>query len=156
MRVLHVISNLGTYGAERFLGLLLERFDEAEIELGVLTVEGARAPRPALYPVFEAHRRDRADPLFLARMIAAVRKWRPNIVHTHTHHGKYWGRIAAVAAGVPKIVHTEHNSEFGAPAPFRMLNRALVSRTDAVVTFSPAQSERLAREERILPSKLFV
>jgi glycosyltransferase involved in cell wall biosynthesis len=155
MRVLHVISNLGTYGAERFLALLLERFSDPAIQLGVLTVAGAPAG-PAPVPIFSAGRRGRIDALFLPKMIAAIRGWRPDIVHTHTHHGKYWGRMAAIAACVPTIVHTEHNSEFGAPAPFRILDRALMSRTDAVITFSDAQRERLVRDDGVSSTKLVI
>ena len=74
----------------------------------------------ALAPVF--------DLLFLARMIGELRRLRPDVVHTHAHHGRYWGRLAAVLAGVPLIVHTEHNSELRPPPPralFDSLNRWL-------------------------------
>jgi glycosyltransferase involved in cell wall biosynthesis len=72
------------------------------------------------------------------------------------HNGKYWGRIAAVASGVKTLVHTEHNSEFGAPGVFRLVNRALVARTDAVVAFSQTHRAALAAREAIPPDRIVV
>ncbi len=157
MRVLHVISDLGTYGAERFVLRLLEAFAEPGIELAVLTVAAPRGPRAEVgVPLFGADRRGKADLAFLGRMVGTMRRWRPDVVHTHTAFGKYYGRIAALAARVPRIVHTEHNSEYGMPWPLlvRAVDRVLDPRTDAVVTFSPTQRERLVREDRIRPERI--
>jgi glycosyltransferase involved in cell wall biosynthesis len=148
MRVMHVAADLGTYGAERFVAQLLERLSEPGLELAALTLAAARpGDAPDRVTRFSAGRRGRFDATFAARMTAAMRTWRPDLVHTHTHAGKYWGRIAAIAAGVPAIVHTEHNSEFGAPAPFWWLNRLLLRRTDALVAVSEAQRDRLVADE---------
>jgi glycosyltransferase involved in cell wall biosynthesis len=156
MRVMHVISSLGTYGAERFLRALLERFDEPDIELGVATIAGMPPPPSPSYVTFGARRQGPADLLFLARLVTTIRRWSPDIVHTHTHHGKYWGRLAAIAAGTPVIVHTEHNSEFGAPAPYRLLNNLLTAHTETVITLSQEQRRRVARDEGTACSKLIV
>jgi glycosyltransferase involved in cell wall biosynthesis len=157
VRVLHVISDLGTYGAERFVSRLLAAFDDPGIDSAALTVLAPRGPRPVLtVPLFAADRRGHRDVAFVSRMIAAMRRWQPAVVHTHTHYGKYWGRIAAIAAGVPSIVHTEHNSEFGSPAVFRAFDLVLDPRTDAFVTFSAVQRARLVREGRIRPERIVV
>lgn len=157
MRVLHVAADLGTYGAERFVILLLERLRNQPIELAALSIAPARGiDSTAGVEYFSAGRRGRYDLAFVARMIATMRAWRPDIVHTHTHAGKYWGRLAAVVAGVPAIVHTEHNSEFGAPAPFRILNAALSRRTTAFVAVSRAQRDRLVNEEGIPSDRIAV
>ena len=157
MRVMHVAADLGTYGAERFVVLLLDRLRGPDIELAALTVAPSRpGDAPPGVERFAAGRRGRYGLGFLGRMAGFMRAWRPDLVHTHTHAGKYWGRLAAILAGVPAIVHTEHNSEFGAPALFRPLNRLLLARTDAVVTFSQAQRDRLVAEERIAPERIAV
>ena len=78
-----------------------------------------------------------------------MRRCKPDVVHTHMHNGKYWGRLAALAAGVPAIVHTEHNSEFGAPRAFRPLGRLLAARTTAFVAFSQTHRAALAADEAI-------
>nr|WP_260860092.1 glycosyltransferase [Streptomyces cupreus] len=44
----------------------------------------------------------------LAELIAAMRRFRPHIVHTHTAKAGALGRVAAVMARVPARVHTFH------------------------------------------------
>jgi glycosyltransferase involved in cell wall biosynthesis len=150
MRVLHVIADLGTYGAERLLALLLNNLRDGDLQLAVMTVYSSPEGAASLtVPVFDVARRGRYDLAFFPRMVGTMRRWKPDIVHTHMHNGKYWGRFAALAAGVPTIVHTEHNSEFGAPGVFRLANRVLVPRTDAVIAFSPVHRDALAGDEGI-------
>jgi len=155
---MHVAADLGTYGAERFVVLLLEHLSsEPDLELAALTLAAARpGDAPPAVARFAAGRSGRYDLAFLGRLAGAMRAWSPDLVHTHTHAGKYWGRLAAILAGVPAIVHTEHNSEFGAPAPFRPLNRLLLRRTDAVIAVSAAQRDRLIADERIAPDRIVV
>jgi glycosyltransferase involved in cell wall biosynthesis len=159
MRVLHVVAQLGTYGAERLVGLLLAQNRTADIEQAALTVSTSTPEAVAALkglPVFDAARAHRYDFAFLPRMVGLIRRYKPDIVHTHTHVGKYFGRLAAIFAGVPIIVHTEHNGFFGAPSLFRLLNRALISYTDVVVAFSPSHRDYLTREERISPKRIVI
>ena len=157
MRVLHVIADLGTYGAERLLALLLNNLKDPELELAVMTVYSSPEAAAGLaVPVLDVGRRGRYDVTFLPRMIRMMRAWKPDVVHTHMHMGKYWGRIAALASGVETIVHTEHNSEFGAPRVFRIANRALVPRTAAVVAFSQTHRSALAADESIPLNRIVV
>lgn len=39
-----------------------------------------------------------------------IRAWRPDVVFAHGFSDHIWGRQAAVAEGVPRIFHVEHNS----------------------------------------------
>jgi glycosyltransferase involved in cell wall biosynthesis len=157
LRILHVIADLGTYGAQRMLGLLLNGFDEPDQTTAVMTIYSSPSAAASLQvPLLDVARHGRYDFAFFPRMIAQMRRWHPDVVHTHMHNGKYWGRLAALACGVPTIVHTEHNSEFGAPSPFRPLNRLLVPRTDAVIAFSRAHRDALCADEGIPPDRVTV
>jgi glycosyltransferase involved in cell wall biosynthesis len=157
MRVLHVIADLGTYGAERLLALLLNNLRDPDVELAVMTVYSSPEGAAELdVPVLDVARRGRYDFGFFPRMVGTMRRWKPDLVHTHMHNGKYWGRLAAIASGVPVIVHTEHNSEFGAPKVFRLASRALVGKTDAFVAFSQTHRLALAADEGIAPDRIVV
>jgi glycosyltransferase involved in cell wall biosynthesis len=156
VRVLHVVTNLGTYGAERFVGRLAERVAALGDDVAVLTVAPSPPGAACAVPLLEARRRGRYDVAFLWRMIALMRRYQPHVVHTHMHHGKYWGRLAALAAGAPAIVHTEHNSEFGAPRAFRPLGRLLAARTAAFVAFSQTHRAALAADEAIPLARIAV
>lgn len=63
----------------------------------------------------------------------AIRRFRPDVVHTHSAKGGFLGRRAAWAGRVPAIVHTVHGAPFHAyqPAPVRWLYRACERRAAA-------------------------
>ncbi len=80
------------------------------------------------------------EPRALARLVSALRRVRPDIVHTHTAKAGALGRTAAVIAGVPHVVHTFHGhlleGYFG-PRGRRAVvavERRLAARTDRIVT----------------------
>jgi glycosyltransferase involved in cell wall biosynthesis len=153
MRVLHVIATLRGGGAETLVRELLPRLRSRDLDVGVFSAydprlsadERAQAP----YPIFEGAKGGRGDAGFGARAIAAIRRFRPHIVHTHTVTGKYWGRACALAAGVPHILHTEHSPQSRLASwepPFAHL---LVRRTDAFITFSERTAAFVAAREPI-------
>src|SRR5579875_718554 len=131
MRVVHVCADLGLYGAENVVALLMQHTAEPDIALVAMTVNRTAHPEArarAGVPVVAIERTGRYDVRGIVRMIAALRRIRPDVVHTHGHHGRYWGRLAAVLAGVPLVVHTEHNPDLTTPRPravFTALNRLL-------------------------------
>jgi glycosyltransferase involved in cell wall biosynthesis len=161
MNVLHVVTALEGGGAERFVALLLPELAKQDARCSVMTIAPSTIPatlHAAGVDVIEIRRRGRFDAAFLARMISAMRASRPDVVHTHMHHGTYWGRLAAMAAGVPAIVRTEHHPcAPQAPIPGTALaNRILNSATAAIVTFSAGQAQYLARVEGLPSEKVFV
>jgi glycosyltransferase involved in cell wall biosynthesis len=162
MRVVHVCGDLGLYGAENVVALLMQHTNEPDVELFVMTVNRSDHPEArqrAGVPVVAIERGGRKDLGFLGRMIRELRRLRPEVVHTHGHHGRYWGRLAAAVAGVPIIVHTEHNSDLIAPSPrllFNALNRVLRGRTAAFIAFTNGQRERLARAEGVPAARVEV
>ncbi len=89
-----------------------------------------------------------------------MRRWRPEIVHTHTAKAGLLGRVAARAAGVPIVVHTYHGHVlrgYFSPAKtalFRWLETRLAGRTNALVAVSESVRQDLvalgiARPEKI-------
>jgi len=159
VRVMHIVSKLSTYGAENLVAQLAEKLAERHVEVCVLTVyDSGPNKRGNVFrgPTFSARRRSRWDLAFFPRMVGVIRAWRPTIVHTHVHNGKYWGRLAAIAAGVPHIVHTEHNSDFRAGALERLSNRILHKASARIVAFSPAHAQALAAAEKLSSEKIAI
>lgn len=89
-----------------------------------------------------------------------LRRFRPHVVHTHTAKAGVVGRLAAVAARVPIVVHTYHGhvlrGYFGRlqSAAFRAIERALGAFSSALVTVSESVKQDLvalgiARPDRI-------
>jgi glycosyltransferase involved in cell wall biosynthesis len=80
----------------------------------------------------------------LVGLFRLMRRYQPDVVHTHTAKAGVLGRLAARAAGVPVVVHTFHGhvlrGYFGALATgfYRALERRLAAVSDAVVAVSEA------------------
>ncbi len=78
----------------------------------------------------------------LWQLYRLIRRERPDIVHTHTAKAGTVGRIAALLAGVPVIIHTFHghvlHGYFGAlkTAFFRAVERVLAAYSGKVIAVS--------------------
>jgi glycosyltransferase involved in cell wall biosynthesis len=135
IRVAHVISHTGTYGGERFVPALERAQRTAGIDALVIT--GCSRNR-------------------ILALSSVLRGLRPDLVHTHLAHAKYWGRIAAILAGVPHIVHTEHGNDFRVPLALRPIRALLHARTDRVVALTHAQALRIATYEGVPSEKIAI
>lgn len=162
MRVMHVVTKLSGGGAERFVVSMAPRIAEQGHASAIMTIDPCETPPElrslASVEILHMRRAGRFDARFLARTVAAMRRWRPDVVHTHMHAATLWGRLAAVTAGVPCIVRTEHlgSSTVGRVKQTALACRALNSATSAIVTFFREQARYLAAHERIDPRKLAV
>lgn len=125
---------------------------DAGIDVGIVSIypDGLdeRARRELGVPVFAVDRGGRFDLAFFPRLLAILRAERPDVVHAHLHAGKYAGRLAAVLAGVPNIVFTEHGDPLTGPIN-AVANRFLHARTARFIVFTPEQRLRLSAREGI-------
>lgn len=68
------------------------------------------------------------DWVTLLRLFLLFRRLSPDLVHTHTSKAGILGRLAAVAAGVPKIVHSVHILPFINVSPLAKLAYVVMER----------------------------
>jgi glycosyltransferase involved in cell wall biosynthesis len=153
-RIVHVVSSLSTYGAERLVAALAQAL-RGEFEVAVMTMYSPDERASVFGGTLLDVGRD-GRPSFFPRMVGLLKRWQPELVHTHVHNGKYWGRLAAITAGIPAIVHTEHNSDFRAHTAVRVANRLLHARTARIVAFSEEHAGRIARAEGVPRAKFAV
>ncbi len=91
-----------------------------------------------------------------------MRRWRPDVVHTHTAKAGLLGRVAALAAGVPIVVHTYHGHVlrgYFSPAKtalFRWLEARLAGHTNALVAVSESVQQDLVALGIAHPGKIRV
>ncbi|MDR0535285.1 MAG: glycosyltransferase [Puniceicoccales bacterium] len=95
------------------------------------------------------------------RLVARIRRelegFRPDIFFAHGFSDHLWGRLAALSAGVPKIIHVEHNIEKYTPLR-RWLAQRLARRTTATVCVSESVARRVktigiaAADTRVIPN----
>lgn len=94
------------------------------------------------------------------RIKAALRRFRPDVVHTHSAKGGMLGRPAAWSLGVPAIVHTVHGAPFhpwqgrGARWFFQVCERWASKRCHALVSVADAMTELMV-SARIAPRAKF-
>lgn len=120
IHVLQMVDSLGVGGAE---GLVYEltrklvadgfRVSVCCCEIGPLADDLARLG----VPVTQLPWRARMDPLLLMRMVAAIRRDPPQVVHTHLFKSDFHGRLAARLTGVPVVVSTLHSNNLWAKNP---------------------------------------
>ncbi len=92
-----------------------------------------------------------------------IDKYKPDIVHTHAAKAGTLGRLAALHAGVPVVVHTFHGHVFHSYfSPFKTkvflnIERYLAKRSSAIVAISPIQKQELVEKYRLCePDKVHV
>ena len=97
-------------------------------------------------------RRGFPDPRGLLRLARLVRRWRPDVVHSHMVHANLMGRVLRLVAPVPALVSTIHNVYEGGRlrmAAYRWTNRLV----DHMTAVSQAAFDRFVAE-RIVPAEI--
>ena len=92
-----------------------------------------------------------------------IKRFRPDIVHTHASKAGLLGRMAAQACKTLVVVHTFHGHVFHSyfnPAKtafFKQIERYLASKSSAIVAISEIQKKELSVDHRICqPEKIRV
>ncbi len=148
-RILQIIPTLDRSGAEKQLTLLAAGLprDEFEIHVCVLTRGGPLEAdlRAAGVPVTQIGKRLKFDPAAYWRLKRHITALRPDLVHTWLFAANAYGRVAALAAGVRRIVAGERCVD-----PWKVwhelaIDRWLAQRTDRIVVNSSGVSDFYSR-----------
>lgn len=89
-----------------------------------------------------------------------LRRYRPDVVHTHSAKGGMLGRAAAWSLGVPAVVHTVHGAPFhpyqgrGARLFFQACERWATRRCHAMVSVADAMTDLMV-DARVAPREKF-
>lgn len=150
-RVLRIATRLNIGGPARQVLYLTEEmrrkgFDTRLIWGAAGRDEGCFDPPAHLPATYIPHLQRNVDPVADLRALAAIdgtiRRWRPQVVHTHLAKAGALGRFAAHRRGVPVTVHTFHGhvlqEYFGSftNRAFAAAERSLARGTDALLAVS--------------------
>lgn len=153
--VVHLITRLDLGGAQQNTLFSVAHHDRVRFDVrlvagsgGLLDPDARAIPDAGIHLVpWLAHPIDPPrDAAALLRLVALFRRWRVDLVHTHSSKAGILGRLAAVIAGVPRIVHTVHGWSFNPTQPpavrrlYAALERAAATVTDRIVVV--AESDR--------------
>jgi glycosyltransferase involved in cell wall biosynthesis len=167
-----VIARMNMGGPAYHVTLLTKRLDpdryESKLVAGAVgrgeapLVEAGDDPRVIEMPALGPHLSAVGDVSAFVQLVRIVRRFRPDVVHTHTAKAGMLGRLAArVALGRrPVVVHTYHGhvleGYFGRlqTGVYRTVERLLGKLSDCLVGVSDATVDDLARL-RIAPRSKF-
>lgn len=144
-RILHVVLDLEAGGLERLVADLLRRLDRGRFELHLLALRHLGRHAEGLESVCRIHTgpsMSRFSLLWPRALTRALRRIQPDVVHTHSGVW-YKVAVAARAAGVPWIVHTDHGRQDPDPLRDRVLDGLASRKSDAVVAVSGPLADRL-------------
>jgi glycosyltransferase involved in cell wall biosynthesis len=114
IRVLHVVSDFRSGGAERVAANLLRTSDPEQFDVAAITLRGpfGSAQERELaedgIPVWYMGKDKGFDPLVLARVTRTIRHFQPQVLHTHTYPLRY-AFPYMLFRRIPAMVHTVHN-----------------------------------------------
>ncbi len=173
IRILRIIARLNVGGPAIHVSLLTARLGPPDFES--LLVCGNIGPEegdmtyyarelgvtPVVIPALGRELHPLRDLITLWTLYRLIRRWRPDVVHTHTAKAGFVGRVAAWLAGVPVIIHTFHghvlHGYFG-PARTRLflwLERLTGRMADAIITLTDSLRDELADVYRVAPRRKF-
>jgi len=164
-RVLHLQKVSGISGSEAHLLSVLPLLRRRGWDARMLVLHegepGARAFLDALaerqVPALDLRLRRDADPLAFARLVAALRRERPAILHTHLLHGDVYGLPAGVLARVPVRVSTKHGfNEFREHRAIAAADRALGRLAQRQIAISAGLARYLEQTEGFAPGTFTV
>ncbi|EPE2669116.1 glycosyltransferase [Vibrio parahaemolyticus] len=115
--VLHVVQHLAPGGLETLV-LDMLRFAEPRHDVFVVSLEGAKSQSLAKWAKLTEYKSQlhflNKQPGFsvktLGTLTAMIKGMKPDVVHTHHIGPLLYGGIASRLAGVPVIIHTEHDA----------------------------------------------
>ena len=160
VRVMYVVPDLGTGGAERHVTTLLPRLDPARFTCSVVCI-GAEGTLfgdllAAGIPAAALRRTKRQAPAAVADLVREMRRRRPDVVLVRGYNAEMLGRLAAIIARVPHRVVWVHNC--GAlddrRRVRRLTDRLLDRRTDAYFGVARAQTRYLVEDLGHPPHKI--
>ena len=161
LKVLHVMPQIGTGGAERQLYELIVHSDPAKVRHQVFYYSDARdeemlkAYKARNIPLTRVPRSPNHPVRFLKNLVQMIRAENPDIVHCWLVSGNFWGRLAAICAGVKHIIVAWRNCDLWKPIGARLLEWLTYGRVHHLAN-SKACAEFIAKRLWISPDRFTV
>jgi len=115
IRLLYVITNLNVGGAEMMLYRMLGFLDRSFYEVAVISlldkgVVARKIEDEYDLPVIALHlNKDFKRLKFISILAKEIKKWQPDLVHSHMYHANIATRITRIFQGIPILINTIHN-----------------------------------------------
>ncbi|MGH2745181.1 MAG: glycosyltransferase, partial [Pseudonocardiaceae bacterium] len=158
MKVLHVQKTAGIGGSERHLLSLLPGLARAGVEVHMLVAATGDAERFAEalrgydVPLSVVRAGPHLNPLLVAALAREVRRFGPDIVHTHLIHADVHGQLAMAAGTALRVSSVHSTPAFYRREPVRTGARLVGRGASAVIAISE-HVRRFVEELRLVPAE---
>jgi glycosyltransferase involved in cell wall biosynthesis len=151
MKVLHVQKASGIGGSERHLLVLLPALQQAGLEVrmcvpvvadGGVFVEELQARG---IETTTARAGPDLNPLLIRWLRREIRRYDPDIVHTHLVHADVHGQASAALTHTPRVSTVHGPGAFTRPGPYRQITRLVGRLTPLTIAISEHVRELLER-----------
>jgi len=161
IHIVHIMPQIGTGGAEHQLYELIIHSDPATVRHQVFYYSDAKDDE--MLKMYRAKNialtripRTKSRPVrFLQDFVKSIREQKPDIVHCWLVSGNFWGRLAAICAGVKHIIVAWRNCDLWKPIGARLLEWLTYGRAQHLAN-SRACADFIAKRLWISPDKFTV
>lgn len=144
MKILRVINNLNTGGAERSLETNVPIHIRNGYKMDVLVLDGTETPfmkslKEKNVSVYSTGIRSLYNPLQVFRIVNFIKKY--DVVHVHLFPSLYWVAFAKMVSGAKcRLVYTEHSTENRRRNNLilRLFDKFIYKRYDRIIAISDA------------------
>lgn len=157
--VLYLIWSLGLGGAERVVVDLANHLDRKRFRLIVCCLNEPGEFAGTLkkdVPLYAIRKRPFIDVSVIPKLVRIMRTEKVDVLHAHLWGANFWGRIAAVLAGVPVRIVTEHNEDVWKNRFHFFCDRVLSWKTDCFVAVSGAVAEFYRKRAGVPSCKIHI
>ena len=156
-RILYLISSLAQGGAQRHLLELIRFLDPSVFEVAICALNGVNHfgdDLPAGQPAYRLGSPVFWTPIAFARLTAALKSFRPDLLHCYMNDGNLWGRLASRIHRPRAVLTSVHLDDMS--AVHRFWERRLHSWSDRIVAHSRSIERFLAEDLGVPSSKVKV
>ncbi len=162
IKILHILPSLVRAGAERVVYDLSLGLPKDKFQSGILLFKDNGAGKDWQteltnngIEIFSLRKNYLVDLINFWKIYRQIKKFSPNIVHTHLG-GDIYGRLAAKLARVPVIVSTEHNLNVSESSLARFFKKVTIRFADKIFAVSRAVKDDACKRYNLPSEKIAV
>jgi glycosyltransferase involved in cell wall biosynthesis len=159
MKILYGIDSLKIGGAEMLLLNMLKRYHpKHQVEVVYFTEGPLHEDVTAMgVPIHRISKRGLKDPFAFLRLLRIIRRFKPDVIHTHLTKSDVSGQLMGFLGGVPvRVVSLHNNDSWRTNSFFSTLMRLIVSPAQKYIAVSEAVRDFIVENSHYPEDKMLV
>lgn len=161
IKIMQITHDLNYGGLQKLVVDISKSLDKSKYEVAVCVLrEGGPLEKELLKEDIKIiklpHSNNGADYLSFWKLYKIIKEEKPDIIHTHNTQPFIEGGIAALLAGIPVKIHTDHGRQFPDKRRYMFAEWVFSHFADQLVAVSESLKDDISRYEGIRPDKIMV